>query len=110
MAKFKVGDICIGQYLDAYACYNDCECEVVAVHPDGMVAMSQALGQILRIPPVAYAVVWADGRQYYVHEANLRKKPPRDEQLGDWEELAKLGWNTARKMAKRERDKALGVC
>lgn len=109
MAKFRVGDLCIGTDLNADACYNGCECEVLAVHPDGVTGYSNSLREFLRFPPVAYTVRWADGWEAFVHEPNLRKKPPRKEELGTWDALAKLGWKTAERQARKEIERTLGV-
>lgn len=109
MAKFQLHDVCIGVGLDVYACYNGCECEILTIYHDGATAYSRPMQEILRLPPVAYRVRWADGGEYFVHESNLRKKPPRQEELGTWDALAKLGWKTAEREMRKEIERTLGV-
>lgn len=93
MAKFAVGDVCLGQdFEEPYTQYNNEECEILGVFPLGV----SFLGVLppLYIRGTSYLVRWASDREkYYVSELNLRKKP-RKEPLGSWGDIERLtGWN-----------------
>lgn len=93
MAKFRVGDVCIGQNFEVDTERNGMECEVVAHLPEGgMFCNTRRDGKVL-IEQNAYCVHWADGLVGWVAQHNLRKKPPK-EKKGSWEQIEKLcGWN-----------------
>jgi len=94
VAKFKVGDICIGQNFHDYPEFNGVECEVLDVREQGDIYQRAFRRVLFAMPGPHYRVRWATGEKYYVAETHLRKKPPPEEYLGDWDEIEKLtGWN-----------------
>lgn len=93
MAKFKVGDLCIGQHFVCDTERNGMECEVVAFLPGGGTFTNSRFDGKVVIDQNAYAVQWADSFLSWVAEGNLRKKPPK-EKKSSWEQIEKLcGWN-----------------
>jgi len=94
VAKFKVGDICIGQNFHDYPEFNGVECEVLDVQEQGGIYRHAFRREAFFIAGPSYRVLWATGKKHYVGEIHLRKKPPPEEYLGDWDEIEKLtGWN-----------------
>ena len=96
MAKFKPGDICIGQNFECDTDRNGVECEVAAVMPEGGVFASLRAQDKIEIEKNAYHVHWADGTSSWCAEHNLRKKPPKEEK-GSWDAVEKIcGWSPTR--------------
>lgn len=89
MPKFHPKDICIGQNFDTDTEFNGAECEVISVVPEGECGYNFRTRTPHKIPGPAYEVEWYGGCVTWVHEWNLRKRPP--EQY--WKEMEKYGWN-----------------
>lgn len=103
MAKFKVGDICIGQGFTAarYLHLNGMECTVLEVIPVGTAFPGYFRGHIRHLDGLGYKIRWADGETASVVEYCLRKKPPKVVELGDWDAIEKItkGWNPTKAYA-----------
>lgn len=75
MAKFKAGDICVGQNFYADTKYNGMECRVIG-------ESRAMLGGVY-----GYVVLWKNGQQDVVPASRLRLKPARsmaDYSMRDW--------------------------
>jgi hypothetical protein len=91
MVKFQIGDVCIGQHFAAEVDLNGLECEVREVFPcEGSYKHERIFPPTHTTLPF-YRVVWQDGRENHVLEANLKKKGPA---LGTWDKIEHAcGWN-----------------
>lgn len=101
MAKFKIGDVCLGQNFHAYPEFNGVECEVLGVREQGGIYQHAFRRGLFVIVGPSYYVRWATtGKKYCVAERHLRKKQLPEEYLGSWEEIEQLtGWNPTRTKA-----------
>lgn len=90
MAKFRVGDICIGQRFVENAKYNGAGCEVIGTAPYGSTFFGIDTGSLINIPTPCYHIRWHDGDEFWVREINLRKRPPEQ----GWKQIENsIGWN-----------------
>ncbi len=89
MPKFHHKDICIGQYFETDTDLNGAECEILEVSEEQVYAVHFRTRTIDCVPPVCYHVEWYGGCRNWVHESNLRKRPPEQ----GWKEMEKYGWN-----------------
>lgn len=95
MPKFHPKDICIGQNFESDTEMNGMECEVVVVSECGVMAYHFRSGALYYVNGPAYEVQWASGEKSWVHEFNLRKRPPDQ----GWREIEKVtGWNPTREV------------
>lgn len=103
MAKFKVGDICIGQHFEVDCELNGRECEVREIIPEGGYFVSHKTRSLFRIDAVCYRVEWQGGGMSYTHESKLKKKPPKGIELGSWGKIEKAcGWNPTKPKTTRK--------
>ena len=77
MAKFNLGEICIGQNFECDTDRNGMECEIIDIMPEGGVFSNTKLDGKITIERDAYRVRWCDRLISWTAEYNLRRKPPQ---------------------------------
>jgi hypothetical protein len=76
---FKVGEVCIGQFINIKPEYNGCEC--VVIEPEAVRQGTHPLTGALRPRRMAYMVTWSDGYTCMIAGRNLRRKQPPSGEL-----------------------------